>query len=237
MPDYLAQVHELLECRPELDAIYSNHTVFSSQRVVEPDLFAVARPGFWHDFEDAGFAYLGDGPLTAAKFVASRSLLWMTGGAVRRRFLDVIGTFDESMAGFCCEDFEFTLRAIANGSVGFLKECLVRIRQHDGNFSSVGPLKATKDQADLLQFCLDHHPHAQAGPLRQALSSRVERHRRDYLYEAFRRGEWQAVRQGGVDLRGTPLSAKERIKLAVAHLPASVSNALHAAAIWRQRAT
>jgi hypothetical protein len=60
------------------------------------------------------------------------------------------------------------------------------------------------------QFALDNHPHARTDPLWQALVTNLDRHRRHCLYEAFRCRDLPMVRRVAAELRGKPMSAKQR---------------------------
>jgi uncharacterized membrane protein YeaQ/YmgE (transglycosylase-associated protein family) len=66
---------------------------------------------------------------------------------------------------------EFTVRALASGRAGFLKRPLARIREHEHNTSDVGSFVHLRSLIDVLQFALDHHPHARMDPLGFALEN------------------------------------------------------------------
>jgi len=225
-PDYLAELAGLIAANPRLDVVYANHTTFGDRRFLLEDRFASV-PDFWADLEDTGTAFLGGGPAMAAKVVGTKGFLWPTGLAVRCGFFARVGMYDERMAGLPAEDLEFTLRAIAGGRAGFLKQPLARIREHAGNISHVDALIHLGGTIEVLQFALDHHPEARTDPLRQALLVTLSRHRQDYLYQGFRLRDWQAVRSVTAKLRGSSLSAKQRFKVAIARLPEVLGNGVH----------
>ncbi|MEJ0016663.1 MAG: glycosyltransferase family A protein [Acetobacteraceae bacterium] len=159
LPEYLEQVAAVVHRVPGLDAVYCNNATFRGTHIERADAFAT-QPGFWEGLEDIDTAFIGGGVELAARKAAISGLLWPTGLAVRREFFDVIGMFDERMADVPFEDYEFTLRVIASGRVAFLKSPLARIRLHAGNASDAGELEVVKGLVYMLQFCLDHHPHA-----------------------------------------------------------------------------
>ena len=225
-PDHLAQVADLIADNCQLDMVYVNHRTFGPRRLPLADRFANV-PEFWTNLTDVGTAFLGGGPALVAKLVSVKGLLWPTGLAVKRGFFDVVGKFDERMAGSANEDYEFTVRALASGQAGFLKRPLARIREHEHNVSNLGSFVHLRASIDVLQFALDHHAHARMDPLRQALNDSLDRHRHHYLYEAFRMKDWQALRCVSTELYGRPLSAKQRLKVAIGQLPGPVRDCVH----------
>jgi len=231
-PDYLSQIVILLEDVPDLEVINCNRTKFGRDDSPREDIFSLAPPDLWAGLGETSTAYVGGGPEFSARLARNRSILfWPTGLAVRRDFFGVVGLFDERMAPYIAEDVEFTLRSIADAKAGFLKAPVAQIREHGQNFSRVPPRQALKDHVAVLEFCLQNHAHAQRDPLRQAILARLERDRRNILYSAFRDADWQEVRRIAKDLSGCSLTAKERLKIAIARLPNFLSNRLRDASI------
>lgn len=222
-PDYLSVLADLLERHPALDVVYSNHKSFGRGSNLVEDMFATAPSGFWDDLDDVGVARLGGGPAFAANLVGSRALLWPSGLAVRRSFFDILGGFEERLAGVQHEDFEFMLRAVASGNCGFLQQTLVNIRVHTANFTGTDPLVRNRDMVTLLKIVLEKNPHAAAGPLRQAVLANLDRFRHYHLNVAFARGDWQQVCTVAADMRGRPVSSTDRLRAAIARCPRPLS--------------
>jgi glycosyltransferase involved in cell wall biosynthesis len=226
-PDYLAQVEALVGQRPELNLIYCNHCRFAADGVVLTDKFATAYPGYWDGMVDIGTAYLGSVPALAISAVRLQ-ILFPTGLAIKRALFDTIGGFDERMAGNPCEDLEFTLRALMQGTTGVLKPVLARVRQHDGPHVHTNDVIADRlCDNEILQFSLDHHPGAKHAALRAALLAQIERNCRACLYDGFRRADWRVVHRMAAELQPAARTPKEWMKIAIARLPQPLRGSAH----------
>jgi hypothetical protein len=95
---------------------------------------------------------------------------------VRRERYLAIGGFDTALRGVGAEDWEFTLRACAEGHVAMLKAPLVKIRRHQGN-DSASALHMNLGEAQVLRHALAHHPVAARWrePIVQSIDERLHR--------------------------------------------------------------
>lgn len=156
-PDYLRVTSQWLETRPHIDTTYTNFSTFGA-RPFYPDKFFAAPDGFF------GQATLEDGFYVDDPGLYFRSIeyphMWVTGMTLRKSFYESIGGFNPQFRGVITEDWEFNLRAVAEGSVARCRFPLVRVRYHSGSQSDSG-VRTHMGAAKVLDYCKTHHRGAQ----------------------------------------------------------------------------
>ena len=139
--------------------------------------------------------------------------VWPSATFVRKAFFDGIGGFNPRFSRFATEDFEFTLRCSEHLGVVVLREPLVGIRKHEGNYSK-GRVRQLLSDAAILEWSSAGH---EAGRTfaREMLRNAAQRRSRA-LDEAFLRGNMQQVREIVALIPSKHRTAKTRAKAALA---------------------
>jgi glycosyltransferase involved in cell wall biosynthesis len=191
-PEYVSTVSAWLTANPGCDAIYSNFVTFNEDGV-QADKFLSAPAGFFDQAICTG-CFWHDIPDLYVRTVAFQAL-FVSGAAVRKSVYVNIGGFDTRINGIGSEDWEFTLRLIANSQIALCATPLVRIRKHNGN-ESADSMRQVRGTVQILEFALAQHPMAQV--YRDAILNSIDQRRVDVFNGAFARGEF--------DLAGNMLS-------------------------------
>lgn len=179
-PEFLHTIGGLLAAHPEIDSIYSNYQSFCGEELAE-DILSGAPKGFLDGANVDGYL-MTDIPDLYAKTTVFQPLL-ASGVTINRHFYESIGGFDPAFDRVPSEDWEYTLRAIANGKIAMCTIPLVRIRRHGGNDSN-DLLRAALGEVEIMKFVLRHHPFAERyrNVLLEAMRKRYDR----VFYESFR---------------------------------------------------
>ena len=72
-----------------------------------------------------------------------------------------VGGFDAKFARTASEDFEFTLRCVAEAPIGMIEDSLTGVRRHGGNFSG-NQLKNLLGEVKILRHAQAHQVHISA---------------------------------------------------------------------------
>jgi hypothetical protein len=134
-----------------------------------------------------------------------------------RKFLLGLGGWDEGVGRTLGSDFATALLLAAHPPLGILRQPLVGIRKHAGNFSADTQAMNLGD-AHVLESVLARRPGL--APLSDAIRASIARRRTEALDAAFARGDFAGVRTIAEKLG--PLTGKTRIKRIVAGLPGPV---------------
>ncbi|WP_323744831.1 glycosyltransferase family 2 protein [Noviherbaspirillum soli] len=179
-PEFLHTIGGLLAAHPEIDSIYSNYQSFCGEKVAE-DILSGAPKGFL-DGGNVDGDLVTDIPDLYAKTIVFQPLM-PTGATIKKLFYESIGGFDPVFDRVPSEDWEYTLRAIANGKIAICTIPLVRIRRHEGN-DSYDLLRTALGEVEVMKFVLRHHPFAQRyrNVFLEAIRKRYDR----VFYESFR---------------------------------------------------
>jgi glycosyltransferase involved in cell wall biosynthesis len=211
--DFTQAMARMLEARPDIDIWYSNFTPFSGNTVQAPKLSG-APAGFLDGAAHAA-DHCTDIPDLFEKVLRYQPF-FPSGSVIKRNFYRALGGYDPRFNGVGGEDFEFLLRAIGVGKLGYVTLPLVSIRKHEGN-DSRDTLRALRGEADILEHALASHPGA--GRYRDAILASVDKRRRDAFDIAYARGDFSAVKDTASHFTSTPTDPNFRIKNAISNFP------------------
>jgi hypothetical protein len=134
-----------------------------------------------------------------------------------REFLLSLGGWDESVGRTLGSDFATALLMAEHPPLGIIRQPLVGIRKHEGNFSNDVQAMNLGD-AFVLECVLANRPSVAA--IAPAIRASIRRRRQDAFDAAFARRDFAGVRQIAEKLGG--LSRKARLKRLIARLPDTV---------------
>ena len=215
-PDFSATMRRVIQERPAVDIWYANFTQFSGD-MVKPDKLSMAPDGFLDGGEQ------GDGFCVDIPDLYERVLHYQpffpSGSVFSKTFYQAIGGYDTRFKGVGSEDFEFLLRAIVSGQLGYVTQPVLAIRKHDGN-DSRDNLRSLNGEAEILEFALAQHPGA--GRYRSSIIASVDKRRRDAFDIAYARGDFSAARDTASHFSTPPTDSNFRIKKAISSFPAIV---------------
>ena len=208
-PEYLEVTSAWLKTHPETDVTYANFSTFDA-RPLYPDKFFAAPEGYFDNLKiDHGFYVdISDLYIKSIRYPC----MWVTGMTVKTDFYKRIGGFDASFRRVVTEDWEFNLRAIANGRVALYRRPLVRVRYHTGSQSD-SVVRLHLGAAKVLKYCLSHHPGATR--YEPEILQEIEQHSGQAFNAAFASGDFvhaqQALEQPHLVLSGSLFKVKTRI--------------------------
>jgi glycosyltransferase involved in cell wall biosynthesis len=199
--------------RPDIDIWYCNFTPFTAE-TVHPQKLASAPADFLAGAQH-GRDYCTDIPALFERVLRFQPF-FPTGSVIRKRFFQGIGGYDPRFNGVGGEDFEFLLRAISCGKLGYVTPPLASIRKHESN-DSRDTLRALAGEADILEHALAHHPGSER--YRAAILASIDRRRRDAFDIAYARGDFSAARNTASQFNSPPTDSNFRIKSVISNLP------------------
>lgn len=215
-PAFTRTMRRAIEDKPAADIWYCNFTTFSGDTVF-PDKLASAPDGFL-DGADHGADYCVEIP-ELYKRVLQYQPFFPTGSVFGKRFYQVLGGYDKRFNGVGGEDFEFLLRAIVSGSLGYVTRPLVSIRKHEGN-DSRDTLRALSGEAEILEHALARHSGAKGHSA--VIRASIAKRRRDAFDIAYARGDFSAVKETASRFDHLPTDSNFRLKQAISSFPAIV---------------
>jgi glycosyltransferase involved in cell wall biosynthesis len=212
-PGYCATLDDWLRAQPDCDAVYCNFVPFNDDGD-QPDKFSQApasffdgarRDGaFWSAVPDLYLRTLGYQPL------------FPSGSLVRKSTYEAIGGYDPRFNRVGAEDWEFVLRLAAAARISLCATPLVRVRKHANN-DSVDNDRQIRGCVQILEFALEHHPHALQ--YRDAIERGIDE-RRVLLFDgAFARGEFDRAAELLDLFRRRPHALRFRLKVFITRLP------------------
>jgi GT2 family glycosyltransferase len=199
--------------RPDIDIWYCNFRLFSGEGV-QADKLAGAPADFLEGAVHRA-DYCTDIP-GLLKRVLDFQPFFPTGSVMKKDFYQAIGAYDPQFNGVGGEDFEFLLRAIGSGKLGYISRPLASIRKHEGN-DSRDTLRALRGEVQILEHALASH--AGVGPYRAAILASVNRRRREAFDIAYARGDFSAAKDTASHFSSAPTDSNFRIKNAISHFP------------------
>jgi GT2 family glycosyltransferase len=212
-PGFTRFVSAATEMQPEVDVWYSNFTPFSGENSLADKLASAPA----HFLEGAVH---GDHYCTGIPDLVERLLEYQpffpTGSVVKKQFYQTIGGYDPRFNGVGSEDFEFLLRAVFSGKLGYITTPIASIRKHEGN-DSRDTLRSLKGEAEILEHALACHPGA--GRYREAILASVDKRRRDAFDIAYARGDFSAAKDTASHFTNAPTDSNFRIKNAISNFP------------------
>lgn len=135
---------------------------------------------------------------------------------ISTRLFQQIGCFTESLGKNPSEDVEFTLRCLQHPPIGIVREPVVGIRKHTGNYSG-SDYRNMLGQKEIFEYALQHHTIDEQ--TRTMLLHEIELRRLGAAYYAFRQGEFNEVVSLLQPIHPAKLDAKLRMKLLISRLP------------------
>jgi GT2 family glycosyltransferase len=226
-PDHLADIARLIRVAPEVQYVFTNFVAFTDGVWVSRTMFDDLPPSFWPADKREPFpgGWVLDQPLYPTLLLSDQPVFPST-TAFTRQLLDRIGGFDERLNRTPGEDLEFTLRCVREAPIGVLSEPMVSIRRHAGNHSR-----------DLLQTLLGSIAVLRLAAAEHAIPEDWRRHARQQVVDrsaqaidsCFARLEFAPLHSRY--LKPAELSARLRLKLAIARLPEPAATSLARAAI------
>ena len=218
LPGFTRAVARAAGERPHVDAWYCNFSPFTGNTTRQDKLASAP-----NDFLDG--AVRGDGYCVDIPDLYERVLgyqpFFPTGSVIRKDFYQSLGGYDSRFNGVGAEDFEFLLRLICNGSLGYLTLPLAAVRKHDGN-DSKDTLRSLNGEAKILEYSLAHHPGATR--YRAAIRASVDSRRRAAFDIAYARGDFPAAIDTAGQFSTPPTDSNFRIKKAISNFPGIVRN-------------
>jgi hypothetical protein len=212
-PGFLAAMDALWRAAPSLHAAYCDFFTVRGDVWSATGKFSDAPPGFWNGFSPTG----PDAGVFAAPIV-ERLLafqpLFPSCMVADRQFLLGVGGWDEGVGRTLGSDFATALLVAEHPPLGIVRQPLVGIRKHDGNFSHDVQAMNLGD-AFVLESVLARRP--SLAPIAPAIRASIRRRRLDAFDTAFARGDFSAVRQIAQKLGKLP--GKARVKRLIAGLP------------------
>lgn len=211
-PNFVEKAKQWLAGHAETDLFYCNFITFTSEGV-QADKFSQAPAGFFEGGKREGdmLSELPDLYLRTVSFQP----FFMSGCLVKKVLYQAIGGFDTTFTNVGAEDWEFTLRAIANGRVALCTSVLARVRKHVGN-ESTDTIRQVLGTVMILEHALRAHPLASRYSAEIRASIIYRRHL--VFQEAFARAQFDLARQM-VGLLPPSGDAKFRLKVLILKLP------------------
>jgi glycosyltransferase involved in cell wall biosynthesis len=229
-PTYLERCRQVASANPKPRFIFGNFRLVTDGRWQEESKFSSAPPAFWSSI---------DMRPTAGGSVINQSLyrelltfqpVFHSTIVIARSLFTAIGGYNPKFGRTGSEDFEFTLRCVANAPLGVVQEPLVGIRRHRGNFSG-NHLRALLGEVEILRHAKAHHGAAAADEVRKAIDREIECRELQALDEAFALDDYGAVSALAGQILPALLGPRHKLKLILAELPASVRDPI----VWVAR--
>ena len=210
---FTRSLRRAIESSPATDIWYCNFTLLSGGTATS-DKLALAPEGFLEG-ADRGEFFCVNIPALYER-VLQYQPFFPTGSVFRKSFYDLIGGYDTSFRGVGSEDFEFLLRAISSGSLGYMTVPLAAVRKHEGN-DSQDNLRSLLGEAQILEHSMKRHPGA--AQFERSILESVDKRRRDAFDIAYARGDFSAVRDTASKLHHAPTDSNFIMKKVISRFP------------------
>jgi hypothetical protein len=219
-PGFLAAMAALWRTAPSLGAAYCDFLTVRDDVWSEDSKFAAAPPGFWDGLRPVG-SDAGVFDVPVVERLLAFQPLFPSAMAADRRSLLALGGWDECVGRTLGSDFATALLMAEHPPLGIVRQPLVGIRKHAGNFSADVQAMNLGD-AFVLERVLQTRP--SLAPLAPAIRASIRQRRQEALDTAFARRDFAAVRQIAEKLG--PLSGRARLKRLIAGLPEPLRKAV-----------
>lgn len=221
-PSFVQTMLRLVVEQPKIDIWYCNFIPFSADHVL-PDKLAQAP----EDFLDG--AVQGDGYCVEIPDLYRRVLRYQpffpSGSVCSKRFYEELRGYDAQFNRVGGEDFEFLLRALCMGRLGYATMPLVSVRKHDSN-DSRDVLRMLLGEIRILEHSLAHHPGA--ARYRTEVEASLYQRRRAAFDAAYARGDFSVVHETAEKFETPPTDPNFRLKRVISRFPAPVRDM-----VWR----
>jgi hypothetical protein len=198
--------------------------------------FSLVTEGKWADrtkLDDAPADFFspplppGTGPLVYQPSLYDSLLrfqpIWPSTIVLSRQFFTDLGGFREEFGKNPSEDLEFTLRCVQQGSIGIVREPVVGVRRHTGNYSG-NVDRNTLGQLEILDYALHHHTLSES--TRALIHDQINLRRVEASYGAFYRGDFAQVKSLLTPVPTRDLDSKTRLKLIISRLPGPLAKTM-----------
>ena len=223
-PNFLSAMARFWTLEPRLFAAYSDFVVVRDNIWLQQSKFAAAPPSFWSGMRQVAPTY-GVFDVPIPERLVRFQLFFTSCMAVDRAALLAAGGWDEGVSRMRGCDFATALRVAEHPPIGLLRQPLVGIRKHPGNFSG-DVEKMNLGDADVLEYVLRTRP--TLAPFTSQIRDSIGDRRNDALDSAFARRDFAAVRAIYALPAGSRRDARHLIKHAISRLPNSVAGTLAA---------
>lgn len=215
-PEFLARMQALAATAPYPKFLFGNFQLVRNGAWETATKFDTAPKGFWEAIasrkSEVGTIFteplyphiLKFQPIFPSTIVMTKALF------------DAVGGFDAKFARTASEDFEFTLRCVAEAPVGMIETSLTGVRRHGGNFSG-NQLKNLLGEVKILRHAQAHH--AAASRYVALIDADIRLRNLQALDLAFANGDYGLVRSLACEIGKDRLGFKPRLKACLAALP------------------
>lgn len=216
-PEYLAQAKRIAETPPHPQFIFGDFQLVKNGIWETAAKFATAPAGFW----DAIAAEKVDGGAIFTEPLYPHILkfqpIFHSTLVMTKSLFTAIGGYETKFARTASEDFEFTLRCVAEAPVGMIQTPLVGIRRHGGNYSG-NQLSNLLGEVKILQHAKAHH--AAGKKYAAEIDAQIRQRNAQALELAFTKGDYELVR--ALAPAAGDLNFKQRLKAFLAALPGPI---------------
>lgn len=217
-PNYLERMAAAVARFPVAEFAFSDFTVVRDGAWTAETKFAAAPAGYWDGAAEA------DGPFRLYRDLLARQFrfqpVFPSCSVFRRSLFDRVGGYDPAFSRVGAEDWEFTLRAVAGVPVVAVREPLVGIRKHAGNFSGA-LLKILEGEVQILRHALATHPAAAAHAAE--IEAEIGKRTRAAAEVAFDQERFDRVRVLAKQVPGELRGGKLTLKAVIAGLPTGLA--------------
>jgi len=215
-PEFMERMRALAATAPYPKFLFGNFQLVRNGVWESVTKFATAPQGFWNAI--ASEKVEGGAIFTEPLYphLLKFQPIFPSTIVMTKALFDAVGGFDAKFARTASEDFEFTLRCVAEAPIGMSETALTGVRRHGGNFSG-NQLKNLLGEVKILRHAQAHHG---AAPRYAALiDADIRRRNLEALDLAFANGDYALVRDLAREIGGGWLGFKPRLKASLAALP------------------
>ncbi len=214
-PEFLERMRGLAATAPYPKFLFGNFQLVRDGVWESTTKFATAPKGFWEAI--AAQKVEGGAIFTEPLYphILKFQPIFPSTIVMTKALFDAVGGFDAKFARTASEDFEFTLRCVAEAPIGMIETSLTGVRRHGGNFSG-NQLKNLLGEVTILLHAQAHH--AAASRYAAQIDADIRRRNLEALELAFTKGDYALVRDLARQIGGG-LGLKPRLKASLAALP------------------
>ena len=221
-PGFVETMLRLVAEQPRTDIWYCNFVTFTAGQTLADKLARAPE-----DFLDG--AVRGDGYCVDIPDLYRRVLRYQpffpSGSVISKGFYDDLRGYDAQFNRVGGEDFEFLLRAICKGRLGYATAPLVSVRKHESN-DSRDALRMLLGEIRILEHSLARHPGA--ARYRAEIEASIYQRRRAAFDAAYARGDFSVVEETAEKFAKPPTDPNYRLKRVISRFPSPVRDM-----VWR----
>lgn len=220
-PEFAEKTATWFSHQQEIDIMYSNFINFD-ENTVSKDKFSAAPTEYFSGGQTVG-SFIHRIPHLYEKSLKFQPL-FSSGVAFKKDFFNRIGGFNTEFNRVGAEDWEFTLRAIAEGNVSVCTEVLCRVRRHAGN-DSQNSKHMNLGEALILEYGMKNH--RGTSHLRDKILAEVDIRRKRAFDAAYACGNLSEAKHILTLHRHKPTDTKSLLKRLILNMPNGLRNALY----------